>query len=79
MLINTSRGTLINTGDRSDAIERGKIGYLGIEVYEFDKDIFYEDQHPGKIKDAVLLKLLTYPHVIMTPHQAFLTGELCGK
>jgi len=75
MLINTSRGALINTADLPDALERGKIGYLGMDVYEFEKEIFFEDEHPGKIKDALLLKLLTYPNVIITPHQAFLTVE----
>jgi len=75
MLINTSRGALINTADLPDALERGKIGYLGMDVYEFEKEIFFEDEHPGKIKDGLLLKLLTYPNVIITPHQAFLTVE----
>ncbi|NIJ52608.1 2-hydroxyacid dehydrogenase [Dyadobacter arcticus] len=75
MLINTSRGALINTEDLPDALDRGKIGYLGIDVYEYEKPILSEDDHSNQIKDPLLIKLLTYPNVIVTPHQAFLTIE----
>jgi D-lactate dehydrogenase len=75
MLINTSRGALINTTDLPDALNQGKIGYLGIDVYEYEKDIFSQQEGPGKNKDVLLSKLLEYPNVIVTPHQAFLTYE----
>jgi D-lactate dehydrogenase len=75
MLINTSRGALINTADLPDALDQGKIGYLGIDVYEFEDALFYSDHSTDKNKDPLLIKLLTYPNVIVTPHQAFLTNE----
>ena len=75
MLINTSRGALINTADLPDALDQGKIGYLGIDVYEFEDSLFYGDQSADTDKDPLLIKLLTYPNVIITPHQAFLTYE----
>ncbi|GLU56903.1 2-hydroxyacid dehydrogenase [Dyadobacter frigoris] len=75
MLINTSRGALINSADLPDALDQGKIGYLGIDVYEYEKDIFYGENSSSQVKDVLLLKLLAYPNVIITPHQAFLTIE----
>lgn len=75
MLINTSRGGLINTSDAIEALEQGKIGYLGMDVYEHENNLFFEDHQPDQIKDPLLLKLLTHPNVIVTPHQAFLTRE----
>jgi D-lactate dehydrogenase len=75
MLINTSRGGLVNTLDAIEALEQGKIGYLGMDVYEHEKNLFFEDHQPDLIKDPVLQKLLMHPNVIITPHQAFLTDE----
>jgi D-lactate dehydrogenase len=75
MLINTSRGGLINTIDAIEALEQGKIGYLGMDVYEHEKNLFFQDHQPDLHKDPLLQKLLTHPNVIVTPHQAFLTGE----
>ncbi|WP_159466999.1 2-hydroxyacid dehydrogenase [Dyadobacter sp. 3J3] len=75
MLINTSRGALIKSADLPQALDQGKIGYLGIDVYEYENNIFSQDAHRGESKDALLLKLLGYPNVIVTPHQAFLTVE----
>lgn len=75
MLINTSRGGLINTADALNALENGKIGYLGLDVYEFEKGLFFEDHENDKEKDALLKKLIAYPNVLITPHQAFLTAE----
>jgi len=66
LLINTSRGALINTADLPDALDNGKIGHLGIDVYEYEKNIFSQPTLPGQIKDALLLKLLEYPNVILT-------------
>lgn len=75
MLINTSRGATINTKDAIDALEAGHIGYLGIDVYENEKGIFFEDLHDKKPVDKILDKLLNMPNVLITPHQAFATHE----
>jgi len=75
MLINTSRGGLINTADVLNALENGKIGYLGLDVYEFEKGLFFEDHENDKKRDTLLDKLISYPNVLITPHQAFLTSE----
>ena len=75
MLINTARGGIINTDDVLAALAHGKIGYLGLDVYEKEKGIFFYDWSKEKITDEVLKKLLTYPNVIVTPHQAFATQE----
>jgi D-lactate dehydrogenase len=75
MLINTARGALIKTEDLPQALDEGKIGYLGMDVYEFEKGLFFEDHESDQKKDPLLGKLLAYPNVIITPHQAFLTRE----
>lgn len=75
MLINTSRGALINTNDAIEALEKGKIGYLGMDVYEHEKGLFLEDHQHDLIKDPLLEKLMSHQNVLVTPHQAFLTGE----
>jgi D-lactate dehydrogenase len=75
MLINTSRGALINTKDVVTALESGKIGYLGIDVYEYEKGLFSEDHEKDKEKDPLLTKLILHPNVLVTPHQAYLTRE----
>ncbi|MBV8390261.1 MAG: 2-hydroxyacid dehydrogenase [Mucilaginibacter sp.] len=75
MLINTSRGGLIDTNEALKAVENGKIGYLGLDVYEFEKGLFFENHEHDKHKDVLLKKLIAYPNVLITPHQAFLTRE----
>jgi D-lactate dehydrogenase len=75
MLINTSRGALIKTTDALDALEQGKIGYLGLDVYEFEKGLFFEDHKNDLIKDPLLEKLMAHANVLVTPHQAFATRE----
>ncbi|MEO6149977.1 MAG: 2-hydroxyacid dehydrogenase [Mucilaginibacter sp.] len=75
MLLNTSRGALIDTVDVLDALDNGKIGYLGIDVYENEKGLFFEDHTNDKKKDNLLERLIAHPNVIVTPHQAFLTKE----
>lgn len=75
MLINTSRGALINTTDLLAALEKNKIGYVGLDVYEYEKGLFFEDHGHDAVKDAMLEKLMSYPNVIVTPHQAYLTRE----
>ncbi|SDD77384.1 D-lactate dehydrogenase [Mucilaginibacter pineti] len=75
MLINTSRGALIRTTDVLAALKTGKIGYLGLDVYEFEKGLFFEDHEDDLVKDPLLHSLLNYPNVLVTPHQAYLTKE----
>jgi len=75
MVLNTSRGGLINTPDALEALENGKIGYLGLDVYENEKGLFFEDHHSDDVKDQLLERLMRHPNVIVTPHQAFLTNE----
>ncbi len=73
MLINTSRGALIDTKAAIEALKSGKIGYLGLDVYEEEADIFFEDLSDKIIQDDVLARLLTFPNVIITSHQGFFT------
>jgi D-lactate dehydrogenase len=75
MLINTSRGALINTTDVVNALRNGKIGYLGLDVYEFEKGLFFEDHERDAIKDKLLEELMQFDNVLVTPHQAYLTRE----
>jgi D-lactate dehydrogenase len=75
MLINTSRGGLINTDDILVALNSGKIGYLGMDVYELEQGLFFENHENDNIKDPLLERLLQHNNVIITPHQAYLTKE----
>lgn len=75
MIINTSRGGLINTKAVIENLKSRKIGYLGIDVYEEEGDIFFEDHEESIIQDDVLARLLTFPNVLVTGHQAFFTQE----
>jgi len=75
MLINTSRGALINTEDIIEALYTDKIGYLGLDVYEFEKGLFFEDHEKDDQKDQLLAALLRFDNVLVTPHQAYLTRE----
>lgn len=75
MLINTSRGGLIDTRAAIDGLLEGRIGYLGIDVYEEEAALFYEDYSDVIVKDEVFSRLLTLPNVLVTAHQAFFTEE----
>lgn len=75
MLLNTSRGALINTAHLLEALESGRIGYLGLDVYEFEKDLFFEDHGHDTVKDPLISKLMQHENVLITPHQAYLTQE----
>ncbi|PZO38173.1 MAG: hydroxyacid dehydrogenase [Pseudanabaena frigida] len=75
MLINTSRGGLIDTQAAIDSLKSGAIGYLGIDVYEQEADLFFEDLSSQVIQDDTFQRLLTFPNVIVTGHQAFFTSE----
>ena len=75
MLINTSRGAVIDTRAVIDGLKSGKIGYLGLDVYEEEGDLFFEDLSKQVIQDDVFARLLTFPNVLITGHQAFFTAE----
>lgn len=75
MLINTSRGALVDTPAVIEALKSGHLGYLGLDVYEEEADLFFEDLSDFPLQDDVLARLLTFPNVIITAHQAFLTRE----
>lgn len=75
MLINTSRGGLIDTGAVIDGLKAGRIGYLGLDVYEEEARYFFEDHSTRLIDDDELSRLLTFPNVIVTSHQGFFTRE----
>jgi D-lactate dehydrogenase len=75
MLINTSRGALIDTKAVIIGLKSGKIGYLGIDVYEQEGDLFFEDLSSAVIQDDLFERLLTFPNVLITGHQSFFTAE----
>lgn len=75
MLINTGRGALVDTPALIEALKSGQLGYLGLDVYEEEAELFFEDRSDLPLQDDVLARLLTFPNVIITAHQAFLTRE----
>ncbi len=75
MLVNTSRGALIDTASVIEGLKTGKIGHLGLDVYEEEGDLFFEDLSDKVIQDDVFSRLLTFPNVLITGHQAFFTTE----
>jgi D-lactate dehydrogenase len=75
MLINTSRGGLLDTRAAIAALKSGHLGALGIDVYEEEAALFFEDLSGTVLRDDVFARLLTFPNVIVTAHQAFLTTE----
>ncbi len=75
MLINTSRGKLIDTKALIAGLKSGKIGYAGLDVYEEESEYFFEDFSSQNINDDILARLLTFNNVLITSHQAFFTKE----
>lgn len=75
MLINTGRGGLIDTRAVITGLKSKKIGYLGLDVYEEEGDLFFEDNSNILLQDDVFARLLTFPNVVITGHQAFFTRE----
>ncbi len=75
MLINTSRGALVDTVAVIAALKTMKIGYLGLDVYEEEGDMFFEDLSGKIITDDVFSRLLTFPNVLITGHQGFFSAE----
>ncbi len=75
MLINTSRGKLINTADAIEALKNKQLGYLGIDVYEQEENLFFKDLSETIIDDDLIERLMSFHNVLITPHQAFFTKE----
>ena len=75
MLVNTSRGGLIDTQAVIEALKDGRVGNLAIDVYEEEEGLFFEDLSGRVITDDVFSRLLTFPNVLVTAHQAFFTRE----
>jgi D-lactate dehydrogenase len=74
-IINTSRGKLVDTKAIINALKSGKVGLLGLDVYEEEEALFFEDFSAQGIQDDLLARLTTFPNVIVTSHQGFFTQE----
>lgn len=79
MLINTGRGGLIDSGALIGALKSGQLGHLGLDVYEEESGLFFEDHSNHMLQDDVLARLLSFPNVIVTSHQAFFTREALSE
>ena len=79
VIINTSRGKLINSDDLIDALGKGKIGGLGLDVFDEEEDFFLNDMSNSYYRNTELSVLLTMPNVVITSHQAFFTKEALDK
>ena len=79
MLINTSRGKLIDTPALVENLLRGHLGGVALDVYEEEEGIFFEDHSEHLLQDDILSRLLTFPNVLITSHQAFLTREALSE
>ena len=75
MLVNTSRGAIVDTRAVIAGLKSGRIGLLGLDVYEEEADLFFEDLSEQVLQDDVFARLLTFPNVLVTAHQAFFTQE----
>ncbi len=75
ILINTSRGALVDTAALIEAVKNRKIGAVGLDVYEEEDDYFFEDRSNDILADEALVRLMSFPNVLVTSHQAFFTRE----
>jgi D-lactate dehydrogenase len=75
MLVNTSRGAIVDTRAAIAGLKSGRIGLLGLDVYEEEGDLFFEDLSDKVLQDDVFARLLTFPNVLITAHQAFFTAD----
>jgi D-lactate dehydrogenase len=79
ILINSSRGGLVDTKALIKALKSGHFAGVGLDVYEEEEGIFFEDLSGGVLHDDDLARLLTFPNVLITSHQAFLTREALSE
>ena len=79
MLINTSRGALVDTSSTIDGLKTGRIGYLGLDVYEQEEKLFFNDLSENVIQDDDIMRLLSFPNVLITSHQGFFTQEALSE
>lgn len=79
MLINTSRGAVIETQAAISGLKSKKIGYLGIDVYEKESSLFFKDLSDTILEDEVFTQLVSFPNVLVTGHQGFLTNEALAE
>ncbi|KAJ3112894.1 hypothetical protein HK100_002163 [Physocladia obscura] len=79
LLINTSRGGLVNTQDLIEGLKSGQVGGAGLDVYENEKALYFEDHSDNVMEDDAYARLTTFPNVLVTGHQAFLTEEALDK
>ena len=75
VFINTARGGIVNTKDLMEALDNGTVSFAGLDVYENEKPIFFHNHSDKNITDELFEKLRSYPNVLVTGHQAFLTNE----
>jgi len=75
MLLNTSRGAVVDTAAVTAALKSGQVGYLGMDVYEQEGDLFFRNLSEQVIQDDIFERLLTFPNVLITGHQGFFTTE----
>jgi D-lactate dehydrogenase len=75
MLINTSRGALISARAAIGALKTGQLGYMGIDVYEEEDTLFFNDLSGVVIQDDLIMRLISFPNVLITAHQGFFTSE----
>jgi len=79
ILVNTSRGGLVDTEAAVEALKSGRLGGLAIDVYEQEANLFFQDLSSTIITDDVIQRLVSFPNVIVTGHQAFFTEEAIGQ
>jgi D-lactate dehydrogenase len=79
MLINTSRGGLMDTAAAIKGLKAGQIGYLGMDVYEQEEHLFFRDLSSAVIQDDEIQRLMSFPNVLITAHQAFFTDEAMAQ
>jgi D-lactate dehydrogenase len=79
MLINVSRGRLVDTTALIAGLKRGHIGGVALDVYEEEEGVFFEDLSGEVLQDDELARLLSFPNVLITSHQAFLPRRPCAK
>jgi D-lactate dehydrogenase len=75
MLINTSRGAVVDSVALIRALKSGRLGSLGMDVYEEEAGLFFEDRSSRYIGDDVFARLMSFPNVLITGHQGFFTSE----